>query len=181
MEPLAQTDRIESGADVVAYIGASQRMGLTNPFVLFVNQDSKDSTVYATFMHQTGLGLPNRDYYLEDDERFVALRDKYRDYVGTMFGLAGLEGDEAAGQTVMDMETAIAEAHWTQVQNRQRDKLYNPYDVSGANELTPGFDWNVFLTAAGLDPTRDFIVRQPSFFTALGTMIAQTPVNDWKT
>ncbi len=181
VEPLAQIDRIESGADVVAYIGASQRMGLTNPFVLFVNQDSKDSTVYAAFMHQTGLGLPNRDYYLEDDERFVALRDKYRDYVGTMFGLAGLEGGEAAGQTVMDMETAIAEAHWTQVQNRQRDKLYNPYDVSGANELTPGFDWNVFLTAAGLDPTRDFIVRQPSFFTALGTMIAQTPVDDWKT
>lgn len=181
VEPLAQIDRIESGADVVAYIGASQRMGLTNPFVLFVNQDSKDSTVYAAFMHQTGLGLPNRDYYLEDDERFVALRDKYRDYVGSMFGLAGLEGGEAAGQTVMDMETAIAEAHWTQVQNRQRDKLYNPYDVSGANELTPGFDWNVFLTAAGLDPTRDFIVRQPSFFTALGTMIAQTPVDDWKT
>ena len=181
VEPLAQIDGIESSADVVAYIGASQRMGLTNPFVLFVNQDSKDSTVYAAFMHQTGLGLPNRDYYLEDDERFVALRDKYRDYVGTMFGLAGLEGGEAAGQTVMDMETAIAEAHWTQVQNRQRDKLYNPYDVSGANELTPGFDWNVFLTAAGLDPTRDFIVRQPSFFTALGTMIAQTPVDDWKT
>ncbi|TDJ11862.1 MAG: M13 family peptidase [Gammaproteobacteria bacterium] len=181
VEPLALIDRIESGADVVAYIGASQRMGLSNPFVLFVNQDSKDSTVYAAFMHQTGLGLPNRDYYLEDDERFVALRDKYRDYVGTMFGLAGLEGGEAAGQTVMDMETAIAEAHWTQVQNRQRDKLYNPYDVSGANELTPGFDWNVFLAAAGLDPTRDFIVRQPSFFTALGTMIAQTPVDDWKT
>ncbi|MCZ6537025.1 MAG: hypothetical protein O6838_03865 [Gammaproteobacteria bacterium] len=181
VEPLAQIDRIESGADVVAYIGASQRMGLSNPFVLFVNQDSKDSTVYAAFMHQTGLGLPNRDYYLEDDERFVALRDKYRDYVETMFGLVGLEGGEAAGQTVMDMETAIAEAHWTQVQNRQRDKLYNPYDVSGANELTPGFDWNVFLTAAGLDPTRDFIVRQPSFFTALGTMIAQTPVDDWKT
>jgi len=181
VEPLAQIDRIESGADVVAYIGASQRMGLTNPFVLFVNQDSKDSTVYAAFMHQTGLGLPNRDYYLEDDERFVALRDRYRDYVETMFGLVGLEGGEAAGQTVMDMETAIAEAHWTQVQNRQRDKLYNPYDVSGANELTPGFDWNVFLTAAGLDPTRDFIVRQPSFFTALGTMIAQTPVDDWKT
>ncbi|MCZ6763286.1 MAG: hypothetical protein O7C03_09865 [Gammaproteobacteria bacterium] len=181
VEPLALIDRIESGADVVAYIGASQRMGLSNPFVLFVNQDSKDSTVYAAFMHQTGLGLPNRDYYLEDDERFVALRDKYRDYVETMFGLVGLEGGEAAGQTVMDMETAIAEAHWTQVQNRQRDKLYNPYDVSGANELTPGFDWNVFLTAAGLDPTRDFIVRQPSFFTALGTMIAQTPVDDWKT
>ncbi|MCZ6686502.1 MAG: hypothetical protein O7C69_02245 [Gammaproteobacteria bacterium] len=181
VEPLALIDRIESGADVVAYIGASQRMGLSNPFVLFVNQDSKDSTVYAAFMHQTGLGLPNRDYYLEDDERFVALRDKYRDYVETMFGLVGLEGGEAAGQTVMDMETAIAEAHWTQVQNRQRDKLYNPYDVSGANELTPGFDWNVFLAAAGLDPTRNFIVRQPSFFTALGTMIAQTPVDDWKT
>ena len=180
-QPLAQIDRIQSSADVIAYIGASQRKGLTNPFVLFVNQDAKDSTVYAVYMHQTGLGLPNRDYYLEDDERFVTLRAKYRDYVRTMYGLAGLEGGEAAGQTVMDMETAIAEAHWTQVQNRQRDKLYNPYDVSGANELTPGFDWNVFLTAAGLDPTREFIVRQPSFFTALGTMIAQTPVDDWKT
>ena len=181
VEPLAQIDQIESGADVVAYIGASQRTGLSNPFVLFVNQDSKDSTVYATFMHQTGLGLPNRDYYLEDDERFVTLRAKYRDYVGIMFGLAGLDGGEAAGQTVMDIETAIAEAHWTQVQNRQREKLYNPYDVSGANELTPGFDWNIFLSAAGLDPARDFIVRQPSFFTALGKMIAQTPVDDWKT
>ena len=172
VEPLARIDRIESSADVVAYIGASQPTGLSNPFVLFVNQDSKDSTVYAAYMHQTGLGLPDRDYYLEDDERFVDLRTKYRDYVGIMFGLAGLEGGEAAGQTVMDMETAIAEAHWTRVQNRQRDKLYNPYDVSGANELTPGFDWNIFLAAAGLDPARDFIVRQPSFFTALGKMIA---------
>ncbi|MCH8929303.1 MAG: hypothetical protein IIA98_00015 [Proteobacteria bacterium] len=181
VEPLAQIDRIESSADVVAYIGASQRTGLGNPFVLFVNQDSKDSTVYAAYMHQTGLGLPDRDYYLEDDERFVDLRTKYRDYVGIMFGLAGLEGGEAAGQTVMDMETAIAAAHWTRVQNRQRDKLYNPYDVSGANALTPGFDWNIFLVAAGLDPARDFIVRQPSFFTALGKMIAQTPVDDWKT
>ncbi|MCZ6912404.1 MAG: hypothetical protein O7F72_06320, partial [Proteobacteria bacterium] len=127
VEPLAQIDEIESSADVVAYIGSSQRVGLTNPFVLFVNQDSKDSTVYAAFMHQTGLGLPNRDYYLEDDERFVTLRDKYRDYVGTMYGLVGLEDGEAAGQTVLDIEIAIAEAHWTQVQNRQRDKLYNPY------------------------------------------------------
>ncbi len=181
VEPLAQIDEIESSADVVAYIGSSQRVGLTNPFVLFVNQDSKDSTVYAVFMHQTGLGLPNRDYYLEDDERFVTLRDKYRDYVGTMYGLVGLEGGEAAGQTVLDIEMAIAEAHWTQVQNRQRDKLYNSYDVDGANELTPGFDWNIFLTAAGLDPARNFIVRQPSFFTALGKMVAEIPVDDWKT
>ncbi len=181
VEPLAQIDGIETSADVVAYIGASQRMGLTNPFVLFVNQDSKDSTMYAAFMHQTGLGLPNRDYYLEDDERFVTLREKYRDYVKTMYGLAGLEGGESAGQTVLDIETAIAEAHWTQVQNRQRDKLYNPYDVDGANELTPGFDWNIFLDAAGLDPARDFIVRQPSYFTALGNMVAETPVDDWKT
>ncbi|MCZ6912731.1 MAG: hypothetical protein O7F72_07995 [Proteobacteria bacterium] len=181
VEPLAQIDGIETSADVVAYIGASQRMGLTNPFVLFVNQDSKDSTMYAAFMHQTGLGLPNRDYYLEDDERFVTLREKYRDYVKTMYGLAGLEGGESAGQTVLDIETAIAEAHWTQVQNRQRDKLYNPYDVDGANELTPGFDWNIFLDAAGLDPARDFIVRQPSYFSALGNMVAETPVDDWKT
>ncbi|MCZ6827114.1 MAG: hypothetical protein O7D88_06410 [Gammaproteobacteria bacterium] len=181
VEPLAQINGIETSADVVAYIGASQRMGLTNPFVLFVNQDSKDSTMYAAFMHQTGLGLPNRDYYLEDDERFVTLREKYRDYVKTMYGLAGLEGGESAGQTVLDIETAIAEAHWTQVQNRQRDKLYNPYDVDGANELTPGFDWNIFLDAAGLDPARDFIVRQPSYFSALGNMVAETPVDDWKT
>ncbi|MCZ6499306.1 MAG: hypothetical protein O6844_02295 [Gammaproteobacteria bacterium] len=181
VEPLAQIDGIETSADVVAYIGASQRMGLTNPFVLFVNQDSKDSTMYAAFMHQTGLGLPNRDYYLEDDERFVTLREKYRDYVKTMYGLAGLEGGESAGQTVLDIETAIAEAHWTQVQNRQRDKLYNPYDVDGANELTPGFDWNIFLDAAGLDPARDFIVRQPSYFSALGNMVVETPVDDWKT
>ncbi len=181
VEPLAQIDGIETSADVVAYIGASQRMGLTNPFVLFVNQDSKDSTMYAAFMHQTGLGLPNRDYYLEDDERFVTLREKYRDYVKTMYGLAGLEGGESAGQTVLDIETAIAEAHWTQVQNRQREKLYNPYDVDGANELTPGFDWNIFLDAAGLDPARDFIVRQPSYFSALGNMVAETPVDLWKT
>jgi endothelin-converting enzyme len=181
IEPLARIDEIETSADVVAYIGASQRVGLTNPFVLFVNQDSKDSTKYAAYMHQTGLGLPNRDYYLEDDERFVTLREAYRDYVQTMYGLAGLEGGEAAGQTVLDMETAIAEAHWTQVQNRQREKLYNPYEVSGANELTPGFDWELLLTSAGLDTEQTFIIRQPSYFTALGEMVAETSVDDWKT
>ncbi len=181
IEPLASIDAIETAEDVVAYIGASQRMGLTNPFVLYVNQDAKDSTKYVAWVHQTGLGLPNRDYYLEDEEKFISLREKYRAYVATMFGLAGLAGGEDAGNMILGMETTIAEAHWTQVQNRQREKLYNPHNVDSANELTPGFDWNVFLSSAGLDTAQDFIIRQPSFFTALGKMVAGTPVDDWKT
>ncbi len=183
LDPLnAEFDRIESIEsidDIVAYIGHSQIIAVPNPFAMFINQDSKDTTRYVPFMIQGGLGLPDRNYYLEDQHAEV--RGKYQEYVAKMFDLAGLENGSEAGEMILALETRLAEVHWTRVETRDRNKRYNLLAVDTANELTPGFDWAIYLQATGIDTGTEFIVWQPSFMQGMATILSDTPIDDWQT
>ena len=175
---LARIDDISSRDDVVRYIGYNQKLGMATPFLLFINQDNKDTTKYTVYVHQTGIGLPDRDYYLED--QFAEKREAYIAYIQKMFELAGIEDGADKAEMIMELETRLAEAHWTRVENRDRNKVYNKRTVAEANAETPGLEWSLFLEAAGIPDQADFIVRQPSYFTALGGIIDDVSVRDWK-
>ncbi len=183
LDPLkAEFDRIEAinaVDDIIAYIGHSQVIAVPNPFLMFISQDSKDTTRYLPFLHQSGLGLPDRNYYLDDQHAEV--RDKYQAYVAKMFDLADLENGAEAGNMILALETRLAEVQWTRVEVRDRDKRYNKFTVESANELTPGFDWAVFLQATGIDAGTEFIVWQPSYMQGMATILGDTPIDDWKT
>lgn len=176
---LADVDAIASHEDLIRYIAHNQKRGINDPFVIFVNQDAKNATEYILYLHHTGLGLPDRDYYF--DEQFAETRDSYVAHIENMATLAGWEDGAAIAQTIMGLETRLAEHHWTRVQNRDRNAVYNKYTLAEASELTPNIDWSIFLETAGIAAAESFIVRQPSYFEALNTILAEVPVEDWKT
>lgn len=174
-------DRIASHADVVEYFGYSQAARVQSPIAFFVGQDAKNSEEYISYVSQSGLGMPDRDYYFKDDERFVQIRAAYLKHVERMLAMADIADPASAARTIMNLETRIAEHHWTRVQNRDRDSTYNKVDLPDASELAPRLDWQAFMNAADVGRVEEFVIRQPSYLQALDRLVFETPVEDWKT
>jgi len=128
----AELDRIDTIADkdeLSAYFAHVGMIGGGGPFILYVAIDGKDSTRYATHLWQSGLGLPDRDYYFNEDDRSVELRAAYVDHVEKMFRLAGFDSPAASATRMMELETELAASHWTAVENRDSDARYNRYAI----------------------------------------------------
>lgn len=175
---LAAIDAIETKGDLARYIGSTHNQTTTSPFDFYIGQDLKNATTYAVYLTQTGLGLPNREYYF--GEQFTDAREKYVWYVEQLYELADRSDGREAARSVMDLETRIAEHHWTPVQNRDRDATYNKYSVSNLDVLAPGFPWKTWVETAGLG-VDSVIVRQPTYLTAAAEAFSEIPVEDWKT
>ena len=176
---LKRIDAIASAADVNRYFGYSQRIGIAHPIWFIVDQDEKNTTTYISYVYQKGLTLPDRDYYLKTDEKFVGIRAKYLAYIAELLELSGLADPPALAQRIMALETRLAAAQWTRVQNRDALARYNKFTIADADKLTPGFNWGEFFAAAGV-PAGELVISQPSFFTALGAAVQEVPVDDWK-
>ncbi|MGH8175134.1 MAG: M13 family metallopeptidase [Steroidobacter sp.] len=186
LAPLAKEferiDTLASKQDVARYIGYSQRLFVAQPFVYFVAIDEKNSTQYVGTVYQTGLGMPDRDYYLSDDPKLKEVREKYRMYVKDLLAAADTPNAAAAAEKIFALESELAKAHWTRVQNRDAEKTYNRYDLAALRKLMPTFDWSAFLNGAQVpqEKAEAIIVTQPSYFEALDRAIAATPVADWR-
>jgi predicted metalloendopeptidase len=176
---LARIDALASATDVVRYLGASAGDGTSSPIGLSVDQDSRNASAYIPGVSQSGLTLPNRDYYLKTDPEFVTIRDQFRTYTARALGLAGVADPDAAARQVLSVENHLAQVQWTAAQDRDATATYNKFTVADATAHTPGLDWTAYLDAAGVH-TPDFIIAEPSYFTALGTALTTVPVSDWK-
>ncbi|MEM7081663.1 MAG: M13-type metalloendopeptidase [Pseudomonadota bacterium] len=176
----SRINAVSSHADLMRYFGEAQKYGLGSPIRFWINQDSGDTTRYVPFISQAGTSLPDRDYYLNEDEKFVGIRDAYRAHIERMFELAGLPDGERAAQSVLDLETRIAELQWDRVRNRDRNATFNPATRDALLAMLSDVDMGAFLDAAGLGEQQDFIVRQPSFQTSLAGLIAATPLSEWR-
>ena len=174
-----KVDAIRDRAGLVMYMGYAQRANYNVPLGFFVAQDAKDTTRYISYWNQGGLGLPDRDYYLKTDEKFVAYRDAYGKYVQRVMELAGLKNAAASAQMIMKLETRLAEAQWSREQNRDPVKTYNKYTVADASKLTPGFDWVTFLGAVQAH-TGEIVIGQPTYFSAFARIVTDVPLADWK-
>ncbi|HEX8570099.1 MAG TPA: M13 family metallopeptidase, partial [Caulobacteraceae bacterium] len=127
-----------------------------------------------------GLGLPDRDYYLVDNPKFVEARTKYQAHIAKMLTLAGVADAQAKAQRVYDLEKKIAASHWTQVETRQIDKLYNPTATNELGAKYAGLDWKTYLTTAGLAAQPRVIVAQPSAVEGAAKLVANEPIQTWK-
>ena len=177
-------DRINSLKDkdeLATFFGENQKIGVGSPLAFYISVDAKDSTRYATHVWQSGLGLPDRDYYFNETERFEELRSGYVAHIENMFNLAGLKDGKAAAQTIMALETKLAGFHWTKVESRDSTKRYNKFDVADLNTVTDAFNWTAFLEAQGVPAQEDLIVNQPSFVKGFGETFAATSLADWQT
>ncbi|MBW3566553.1 MAG: M13 family metallopeptidase [Proteobacteria bacterium] len=181
LEPfLAEIAAIETHDDVLEQLARMQRNGSTIPVGGYVGADAKNSTQYALVLWQSGLGMPDRDYYLSDDEKFVTLRGAYVDHVAAMLAKVGHEDPRGAAERILALETKLAENQWTRVENRDDNKTYNKIAVADLNSKIPGFDWARFLDQSGAGSAEAVIVSQPSYFEALAGMFSEVPVATWK-
>jgi len=139
---LAAIDAIATPGELGAAIGRLNRLGANMPIAMAVELDARNSSRYVPQLAQAGLGLPDRDYYLDaGDAKFREARDQYRVYLARLFDLSRSGGDSAASaRSVLALETALARGQWTQVQNRDPVKIYNRFDVAALAPLAPGFD-----------------------------------------
>ena len=178
---LASIDALQSHDDLPAFWGYNQRHRLGAPVSVFVGLDLMQSDQYITSGTQSGLGLPDRDFYLRDDERSLQLVDAYRTYIARLWEAAEWGDGEDAADRIIALETAIAEQHWTRVQNRDRQATYNKMTVGELAEAAPGFDWIRMLEQAGLGDIEEIVIRQPSYFEAFAGMWREVDLEDWKT
>ncbi len=177
---IARIDAIDSPAALMRYFGSAQATGAGAPFRMFVNQDAKNSTSYVAYLNQSGLGMPDKDYYENETEKFVTTRAAYVKHVGNILSLAAVDNAEARAEQIMALETRMAAAHWERVRNRDRNAVYNKYTIAEANALTPGIDWGEVLGAAGVKGEEHIIIRQPDYFQAMAQMVADTPIDVWR-
>jgi putative endopeptidase len=179
---LARIEKIASAADLVQLLGELRAEGSSQLFGLFVDQDEKRSTHYAVYIHQGGQGLPERDYYLGKSEDSEKIRAQYLEHVAKILMLLG-DGEEAAragAETVLKIETQLAEGSRTPVELRDREANYNKESLAELAKLVPNLDWQKYLIATGIPDTQDIIVGQPEFLTKLNELLSSVPVADWK-
>ena len=177
---VSQILAIRTPSDVFAYMGRAQRLGIAHPLQLFVAQDPRNSAAYIATLFQSGLTMPDRDYYLATDQRSVRLRADFQRYVARLLALSGETAAEAAAIRVAAIESRIANHHWTKVQNRDPMRTYNRLSRADATRLAPGFDWAAFLAAAGLADVTEVNVSQPDYVRELARIVRMTPVADWR-
>ncbi len=176
----AVTDRRQLGA-LFARLG---RLGVGNPIGIYVGVDDRDSTRYVPFVTQGGLSLPTRDYYLKlDDEKFKTTRAKLVEYHANLLKLAGADAKDAAStaQAILALETEIARAQWSPVENRDPVKTYNLTELDALPTLAPALDWPVYLSTRALaGKTPNVVVRQPSYLKGLSAQLESAPLATWK-
>ena len=182
-EELGRLAAIDSKDALVDEFARLQTIGVRVPFGLGVNQDAKQSTVMIVQLGQSGLGLPDRDYYLKADAPSVKIREQYLTHVTNMFKLTGDNDADAAAhaQTVMDVETRLARASMTRVERRNPEATYHKMSLDTLQALTPAMPWVRLYAGMHVTDTRAVNVAQPDFFREVDAMVGAVPLGDWKT
>jgi len=159
------------------------KVGVRLPFSVNIGADQRNSEQYAVQISQSGLGMPDRDYYLRNDEKFAATRKAYTTYISRLFALGNQPDPEGAAARITALETTIAKLQWDRARNRDRNATYNKMGVNALQASTPGFDWQAILAempANAKDKVKDVIVRQPDYVKAIDAVIADVPLATWK-
>jgi predicted metalloendopeptidase len=181
---LAAIDAVATIRDVPAVFARLSRITVRLPFAVVVFQDPQHSDVYAVQINQAGLGMPDRDYYLRTDDKFVAIRKAYVDYITKLFTLAGQKDPAGAAARILALETTLAQKQWDRARNRDRNATYNKMTIDALQSSTPSFDWRVYVSnvvaPAPVPNVADVIVRQPDYLKAVDEAIAATPIDTWK-
>ena len=170
---LAKLTALKSGKDLAVAVGSLHARGVFPLFVLRANQDLRDATQVIGELDQGGLGLPDRDYYLKDDEKTKALRDAYVEHVKSVFVLLGETPEVAAKRaaSVLEVETALARASMSRVERREPEKLYHRLERKGLKSTAPGLPWDAYFTAVGARDVQALNLTHPPFFQEVDRLV----------
>jgi predicted metalloendopeptidase len=182
LEPeFARIDALKDRKQLASLIAHFNQIGVSAPYSPSVHQDAKDSTKYIVDLGQDGLGMPDRDYYLLDDEKMKTARSQYADHLLKMLTLAGDKTAAKDAKDILALETELAKIQWTKVQNRDPVKTYNKVELDKLPALAAGYDWKSWLADSGVGGKVDYlVVSQPSYITGVGKLLARTPLPVWQ-
>ncbi|NOU51823.1 M13 family metallopeptidase [Pseudoalteromonas sp. JBTF-M23] len=176
---LSDINSIKDKKDLPVLMANMLTKGGASPFAWYVNNDAKSSSEQALYLYQSGLGLPDLDYYLEDTEKYEAIRKQYVEYITQVFGRLGFEDAKQRATNIFELEKAMSAVMWTRVQSRDATKTYNKMTMAEANQLMPDFDLSAYFQALGID-LQEVVINQPSYLENLSDIFAQTPLETWQ-
>ena len=175
----ARIDAVKNKDEVAALLASFNVLRIDAPFSPVVHQDNRDSSKYVVDLRQGGLGLPDRDYYLDD--KFKDVRTRYATHVEKMLGMTGDRDAPTTAREVIALESGLAKVQWTRVENRDPVKTYNKVELTQLATLAPGVDWKRWLADSGVESRVDYvIVAQPSYLTGFAKLLTDTPLPVWK-
>jgi putative endopeptidase len=180
---IAVINKLKSTGELPAMLAHFHSMGVPSLFSFGAGQDFKKSDSVIAVTGQGGLSLPDRDFYLKDDEKSKSTRDAYVQHVTNMFKLLGDEPALAAAeaQTVMKIETQLAQVSLDRVSRRDASKQYHKMGPADLKTVMANFDWQAYFKSIGAPQFTEINVAHPDFFKGLDQMLVSVPIEDWKT
>ena len=175
IQPWLTKVKAATKATYPALLAEAGSAGIPGPFGAYVGQDDKNPEVYALGLVQSGLGLPDRDYYLSTDAKLAETKAAYQAHIAKVLTLAGEPNADVRAKAIVDFETAIAQVSWTRVDSRDADKTYNKMSLSDLQKAAPGFDFATYFKNQGA-PVDSVIVAQPSAVTGIAKLVADAPI-----
>lgn len=181
IQPLLDSvKKIESHGDLASAMGALRKSGVGAPIVAYISVDARKSDSYTVYVTQSGLTLPDRDYYIEDEQRYEDARRDLAIYIQDILQMVKHPAADEAAEKIVALETAIAEAQWSKTENRDPVATYNPRTARELDEMTGMLNWHVMAEASGLGMRHDYVVRQPSYVRKLAEIFSATDLQTWK-
>lgn len=179
---LDRIDKVNTVNDILDVTSDFHVRGIETLFEPFIDQDSKNSSRYAFFLYQGGLGMPNRDYYFNSDTRTSAIRQAYKVWLATTFKQLGNDSSTARqnADAVFDLERRLAMASRKLADLRDPYLNYNKVTVSGLASISPEIAWSNYFKSVHITKIDSVIVGQPEFFTVLNKELRSTAINDWR-
>lgn len=178
---LERIDSIASYDDLAVYFASAMKRNLSAPIGMGQNADFKNPRQYMIYLIQSGLGLPDREYYLKDDETSVALRQQYVEHIEKMFALAGLDDGKASADAILAIETRLAEENMKKEDRRNWAVNYHRVPLPELADVMPNFNWDGYLAEAGLQDLDALVFLSIDYLKALDKIIVDTDLDTWKT
>lgn len=180
---LAKIDSIQNKEDLQAFLTEMQQYGGAGFFAFTVHADAKDSNANAAYLYPSGLGLPDRDYYIQEDSDSRDIREKYKAHISRMLQFLGDSEEKASQQaeTILTFETGLAQPQLDKVARRDARKTYNPMSVTQLQKEVSAINWEVFFEEIGASDIDTVIVSQPTYMQSLQKTFSSNKVEDWKT
>ena len=179
IKDLAACDSIQSLTDFISTMSHLEAQGLGGIFGSYIYADPMDASAHIFYLGQGGLSLPDESYYRE--EQYADIREAFLAHMEAMFSLVGIDNGKTIATSIMALESAIARCHWDAVKDRDRTLTYNRMSRAEISALMPAFDWDLYLSAGEIPGVvlESVIVREPSFFSDLSTLLAAFDRDSW--
>jgi putative endopeptidase len=179
---LADIEAIGSAKQLAGQVAAVHTLGIRGLFSFRAEQDARHSDQQIAAVGQGGLGLPDRDYYVRSDSAAVVTRSRYVEHIAKSFELLGDPADRAraSADSILALETLLAQASMTNVQRRDPNAVYHKVSVDSLRRLSPGFDWSAYFKARAVPAIDSINVAQPAFLKAMDGLLSTVPLETWK-